>query len=97
MPIWVQLVELPAGGIKEGVEIAVEDFSQDLNGSIVVFHVDETVFDEEKCPQKFVLGSNAERPVPPPTDDAPEPKNKRKISEAEDLSLDKRPKVSVIE
>jgi len=50
------LIDMGGGGIRDGSIVNVEDFSQDLEVQIVVEHVDEDSFDEEKNPSKFVIG-----------------------------------------
>ena len=50
------LCEMGGGGIVDGAIINVEDFSQDLEIQVVVEHMDEESFDEEKNPQKFIVG-----------------------------------------
>ena len=51
------------GGIIDGAIVNVEDFSQDLELQIVVEHVDEDSFDEEKNPLKFVINGGGSSSV----------------------------------
>ena len=50
--------------IVDGAIVNVEDFSQDLEVQIVVEHVDEDSFDEEKNPLKFQIGGGKIAPKP---------------------------------
>eukprot|EP00938_MAST-03A_sp_MAST-3A-sp1_P003262 g3262.t1 len=58
------LSEMGGGGIVDGAIVNVEDFSQDLEVQIVVEHVDEDSFDEEKNPLKFMIGGGKITPKP---------------------------------
>lgn len=90
------LSDLPAGGIIDGVQISIEDFSQDFTCSIAVFHSDSDIFDEKETPEQFVLGSNAERPVRKEQQD--DISTKRKLSDSEEQIPEKRLKaVEIIE
>jgi len=51
------LCDLPAGGIKHGTQITVEDLLQNLEVFINVFHREE--WDNEKEPDGFIIGDDA--------------------------------------
>ncbi|KAG5191182.1 putative ubiquitin-activating enzyme [Tribonema minus] len=48
-----RLRDLPGGGVTDGTSLSVEDFSQDLDVTVCVYH---RVFDEEEVPDGFVVG-----------------------------------------
>lgn len=52
------LVDLPGGGIRHGTTFEIEDFTQDFTCNLVAVHRDE--FDEEECPEQFILGRSGE-------------------------------------
>mmetsp|Transcript_17796 Transcript_17796/g.23061 ORF Transcript_17796/g.23061 Transcript_17796/m.23061 type:complete len:668 (-) Transcript_17796:312-2315(-) len=54
------LQELPAGGVKDGITLSIEDFSQDLTLNIIVYHREE--FDEEKNPEGFLIEGSTDKP-----------------------------------
>lgn len=58
------LNKLGGGGIRDGTIVHVEDFSQELELEIVVQHVSEDTFDEEKTPLKFHLSGKTKKAQP---------------------------------
>ena len=50
------LLNLPAGGIKDGTSITVEDFQQDLEVVLNFTHRETELWDEEETPDMFVIG-----------------------------------------
>eukprot|EP01041_Mallomonas_annulata_P016648 gene16648-34654_t len=50
------LEKCPAGGIYDGVEVQVEDFTQNLEVTLLIKHIDSTLFPEDKYPDKVSTG-----------------------------------------
>ena len=55
------LIGCPAGGIKDGTMLEIEDFSQDLSFKFIIQHVDSKDIDKEKYPDRYVL--SGDKPV----------------------------------
>ncbi|CAM9302316.1 unnamed protein product, partial [Chrysoparadoxa australica] len=50
-----RLADMPGGGIKDGTQVSVEDFSQDLTINLIIYHA---ILDEEEYPDGFkVVGA----------------------------------------
>ena len=52
------LVSCPAGGIKDGTIVEVEDFSQNMAFKILVQHKGNDEFEKEKSADRFALGGD---------------------------------------
>jgi hypothetical protein len=52
------LVGCPAGGIKDGTIVEVEDFSQNMAFKILVQHKGNDEFEREKAADRFMLGGD---------------------------------------
>lgn len=51
----------PAGGIKDGSIVEIEDFSQDLSFKFIIQHLDGKDIDKDKYPDRYII--SGEKPV----------------------------------
>ena len=91
------LASLPAGGIKNGSSVTIEDFQQDLECVIQFTHRDTELWDEEKTPDMFVVGTKVPGDDEKKKEETVEEKGatskKRKMS-SEDGAASKKAKVA---
>lgn len=71
-----KLVDMPSGGMCDGVMLSIDDYSQDMEVQVCLHHFDNGEFDPEKNPQNIHIGN-----------DAP-PKKKEETSEGQGAPLD---------